>query len=403
MEQMRDAAAQGQKADAAAAAAKGEEAARQLRRAESQMQNGSPDARRRALGDLQLESQQIAEAQRRIANEAERLDQRRGRHGRRAAAPRWREGAARRPRRGDAAERAASRGRAGREGSERYEDTKEPGAGAATDAARQAARDLASQKLGERMRAGAQGLRDAKDANTRTAPAEQQIADALDKVARQMNGADAGGAKGDTEKLANQLDEVRDARERLSRLEKQIARREAGRATAGACRSRRARRSQAPQQNGGQPGQPGQQQRASQAGPEGRQGQKGAQGDGQGGGDLSRLQQEYNKELQRTRDLMDRVQRGTPDSGGRMGTPEEHEWSRSAPGTEAFKQDYAAWQALAAEVAKALERTEASVAGKLSNAIAKDRLRAGGSERVPDAYSSASRSTSSRSPRRRRR
>jgi hypothetical protein len=265
-------------------------------------------------------------------------------------------------------------------------DTKEPGGGAATDAARQAARDLSSQKLSERMRAGAQGLRDAKGANTRTAPAEQQIADALDKIARQMNGADAGGAKGDTEKLANQLDEVRDARERLSRLEKQI--RDAEQAAQQQGRAGRDGRdgSQAPQQNGGQPGQPGQQQRATQAGPEGRQGQKGAQGDGQGGGDLSRMQQEYNKELQRTRDLMDRVQRGTPDSGGRMGTPEEHEWSRSAPGTEAFKQDYAAWQALASEVGKALERTEASVAGKLSNAIAKDRLRAGGSERVPDAY-----------------
>ena len=41
-----------------------------------------------------------------------------------------------------------------------------------------------------------------------------------------------------------------------------------------------------------------------------------------------------------------------------MTTPEEHEWSRSAPGTEAFKQDYAAWQSLAADVAKALERAE---------------------------------------------
>jgi hypothetical protein len=69
-----------------------------------------------------------------------------------------------------------------------------------------------------------------------------------------------------------------------------------------------------------------------------------------------------------------------------MATPEEHEWSRSAPGTEAFKQDYAAWQTLASEVGKALEKAEASVAGRLSSAAARDRLRAGGSERVPDAY-----------------
>ena len=38
------------------------------------MQSGTPDARRRALGDLQLESQQVAEAQRRVAQEADRLD-----------------------------------------------------------------------------------------------------------------------------------------------------------------------------------------------------------------------------------------------------------------------------------------------------------------------------------------
>src|SRR5258705_1029800 len=215
------------------------------------------------------------------------------------------------------------------------------------------------------MRNGARRLREAKAG--RTAPAEQQIADALDKVARKMNGADAGGAKGDTQKLGDGLDEVRDAGERLARLEKQIA---DAKQTA-----------ESPKGKGNtQPG------RAGQEGPEGRQDQRGSQGDGQGRSDLNRLQQEYNKELQRTRELMDRVQRGTPESGGRMTTPEEHEWSRSAPGTEAFKQDYAAWQSLAGDVARALERTEAAVAGRPSNALAEDRLRAGGRGRIPDAY-----------------
>jgi hypothetical protein len=227
----------------------------------------------------------------------------------------------------------------------------------------EAARDLAAQKISERMRTGAQGLREGKAG--RTAPAEQQIADALAQVARQIGGADAGGAQGqETQQLAGQLDEVRDARERLARLEKQIAERQPGRAG----------------QNGRQPG------RAGTDGREGRRGERGATGEGQGSGDLPRLQQEYNKELQRTRELMNRVQRGIPESGGRMATPEAHEWSRSAPGTEAFKQDYANWQSLAGDVAKALERVEAAVAARLSSAAAKDRLRAGGSERVPDAY-----------------
>ena len=69
--------------------------------------------------------------------------------------------------------------------------------------------------------------------------------------------------------------------------------------------------------------------------------------------------------------------------------PEQHEWSRSAPGTEAFKQDYAAWQALAAgRRASALERAESSTASKLSDSAARrnssprrrERTRAG---RVP--------------------
>ena len=204
--------------------------------------------------------------------------------------------------------------------------------------------------------------------HTRNPKARASPGNLFKRSAIWRRGSDAGGAKGDTAKLADQLDELRDARQRLARLEKQIA------AAKQAAESARGRN--------GLP-QPG---RAGQDGPQGKQGQRGSQGDGQGGGELARLQQEYNKELQRTREVMDRTQRGTLESGGRMTTPEEHEWSRSAPGTEAFKQDYAAWQSLAADVARSLERAEGSVARRLSSALAKDRLRAGGSERVPDGY-----------------
>ena len=350
LEQMRDAASQGKQDDAAGAAAKGEEAAKQLRKAEAQMQQGSPDAKRRALGDLQLESQQIAEAQRRVAGEAERLD----REGGGAADVRRRLAGEK--------EKLADRLDVLQQSAQRL--GAEPGSNAKADSrpgavAAEAARDLTAQQLSAQMRAGAGRLRDPK--GTKTAPAELQLAEALEKIARKINAAGAGGAKGDTAKIADQLDELRAARERLARLEKQI-------------------RDAARPGRGETPG------RAGRSGQEGQQGQKGSQGEGQGSGDNPGLQQEYNKELQRTRDIIDRAQRGNPESGARMTTPEEHEWSRSAPGTEAFKQDYAAWQSLAADVARALERTEAAVAGRLSNAVARDRLRAGGSERVPDAY-----------------
>jgi hypothetical protein len=230
----------------------------------------------------------------------------------------------------------------------------------------EASRDIGSQKLPDRMRQSAQGMRESKQG--RMAPGEQQLAEALDKVARKLNGADAGGAKGETQQLAGQLDELRDARERLARLERRIA--DAKQSAEQGSRGR---------DNAPQPG------RAGQSGRQGQPGQNNSGGNG-GGEDLQQLQQQYNQELQRTRELMDRVQRGVPESGGRMATPEQHEWSRSAPGTEAFKQDYAAWQSLASDVTRALERAETNVAGRLSTAAAKDRLRAGGSERVPDAY-----------------
>jgi hypothetical protein len=195
LEQMRQAAEQGKREDAAGAAAKGEEAARQLRQAESQLQNGSGDAKKRALGDLQLESQQVADEQRRIANEAERLDREGG-------------GVA------DARRRLAGE-------KDRLAERVDAMQQAAQRLGAEAAGDIGSQKLSDRMRQSAQGMREGKPAPM--APGERQLAEALDKVARKLNGADAGGAKGETQQLAGQLDDLRDARERLARLERQIA------------------------------------------------------------------------------------------------------------------------------------------------------------------------------------
>ena len=306
------------------------------------MQAGSPDTRRRALGDLQLESQQVAEAQRRIAREADRLD---------------REGGgtvdARRRLAGEK-EQLADRVDALQQSARRLgTDPKSAASDRAT--VNEAARDLQSQQLGERMRAAAREMRD--QPSKATAGAEQQVADALDRVARRLNGVDAGGARGDAQRLADQLDHVRDARERLARLEQQVTQAQRDEAA-----------KQAPRGGGGRGSQPS------------TDGERGS-----ASGDLQRLQQEYTREAQRTRDMVDRLQRGAPESGAGGSTPEQHEWSRSAPGTEAWKQDYAQWDGLRKDVTRALERYEAGVADKLSRLTA-DRLRAGGSDRVPDEY-----------------
>ena len=71
-----------------------------------------------------------------------------------------------------------------------------------------------------------------------------------------------------------------------------------------------------------------------------------------------------------------------------MATPEEQEFSRSAPGTEAFKQDRSGWESLRKDVDLALEKHEAAISDRLAGRQAQDRLSAGGSERVPESYRS---------------
>ena len=111
---------------------------------------------------------------------------------------------------------------------------------------------------------------------------------------------------------------------------------------------------------------------------------------------MGRLQAEYDRQLKQTRELLDNLreqpgqqgqgsQNGQNGPGGR-GTPMGHEFSTSAPGTEAFKQDFAKWDVLRKDVALALEQVESSLAQKLSERESKDRLNAGGDDRAPAEY-----------------
>lgn len=59
---------------------------------------------------------------------------------------------------------------------------------------------------------------------------------------------------------------------------------------------------------------------------------------------------------------------------------------QSSPGTEAWKQDFGRWEELKAQITLALEREEASVAARLRRQQAADRLNAGASQTVPEAY-----------------
>jgi hypothetical protein len=346
-EQMRAASGELQRQSPTSAAERGEKAAAQLRRLEQQIQANNPEARQRAAGELQLEAQQIADEQRRIASAVERLEKSNGT----PDADAWRRLAGDKEtlaERVDELQRAAERLGAGKQ------DGMPEGSGSANRDASAAGRDLKDQQIARRMRETAKDMREApaagaapgrsgKAAPRPKADAEQQLARALDGIADRL-----GGTRGDAADLARRLDETRAIRERLDQLERQIREAESKEAA-------------------------------------GRQGRGAGSGD-QSGGESQRLQQEYGREVQRARETLSRLERGG--AGGAVGgsTPEEPQRTASELGTEAFKQDFSKWESLRKDVDSALERYEASIVATAARKSLQDRLSAGGSDRVPDAY-----------------
>jgi hypothetical protein len=358
-DEMRAAAGELQRQSPTSAAERGEKAAAQLRRLEQQIQGSSPEARQRAAGELQLEAQQIADEQRRIAGAVDRL----GKDSGAPDADAWRRLAGDKESladRVDELQRAMER-----LGSGSKQGGTPAASGAATRDAGAAARDLEEQRIARRMREGAKDMREASGALTpgrsgKAAPrpradVEQQLARALDGVAERL-----GGTRGDAADLSRRLDETRAIRDRLDGLERQI--RDAQSKEAASRQGRGASAPSSPSASGS------------------------ASSEGQGGSESQRLQQEYGREMQRARETLSRLERGS--AGGAVGgsTPEEPERTAAELGTEAFKQDFSKWESLRKDVDSALERYEASIVATAARRSLQDRLSAGGSDRVPDAY-----------------
>jgi hypothetical protein len=286
-----------------------------------------------------MEGQQIAQEQRRIAAEAERLDRSAG-----AAATDARKRLAdemgRLAQRVDELRGAVARSGAGSKGP--------PGS---------VARELGG--VGQRMRESAQQMRDAPSGQSSLAKGEQELARSLERIAGQLNA----GVSPEAQQLSAELDEMHAIRDRLQRLEQQM-------------------RDAAPEDGAS----PEPSQRSS-----GRGGQSDGGGGGRGGSsqtnEAQRLQEEYRRELERSRQALERLSGGQPPTGGQDGgTPTGEQFSRSAPGTEAFKQDRSAWESLRKALDLALDQHEAAVSSRLTRKAAEDRFSAGGSERVPEGY-----------------
>ena len=197
------------------------------------------DARQRAAGELRLEAQQIADEQRRIAGEAERLEK----SADAARTPmRWRRLAAEKDKLADrvdelqrGAERLVEAGRAPESQKTRRPDNQaRPPRDSATSGSPAACATRRSRCATERpssRRGGRPHDKAVRSPAPKVADAEQQIARRSDRVVDQLGAGD-----GDAEMLARQLDRSREMRERLDGLERQTARggSEGRRRTAGA-------------------------------------------------------------------------------------------------------------------------------------------------------------------------
>lgn len=315
------------------ASARGERASQQLRNLEQQMQGARPDERRRAIGDLQMEARQLAEAERRLGNEAGRTGA--SDDARRRLAAEQERLAERAERLGESVKQLARTGAA--DGEDRQ---------AMTDASR----EIDQQKIAERMRQSAQSLRQASQGGDGAGQPEE-LARALDKVAERLGSA-SGAQDSEAAKLSEQLARTQELRDRLGELQRTMdaLAREQGRA-------------------GEQPGAAGQQGSAAADRAE----------------SVARLRRDADNQMRAAQKLAEGVQRENPQMP-RGATPEQWERSVSAPGTEAFKQDFSNWESLKKNLLTALDRTESQLSDQLRARENRERLNAGRHDAVAETY-----------------
>lgn len=324
------------------ASARGTRAAERLRDAEQRVRGAQPDDRRRAMGELQLESRQLADAERRLGSEAT------GARGGGDRADRARQRAAEQQRLADRAERLedAVRQLAGGADSDQQER------GALSRALQEVERQRLSQRMreaarDERQAAGGQNAQAGQPGGAGQPRGEAQIQRERQEIARGLESlADrlgaAAGEGGTSQQVSEELSRLRRQREELAALDRQLSQL---------------------REQGGDP----------KTGQDGRDGQPGQSGQTAGGSGAWAAASELLEELRR-------------ESRGDVPEMDGFNPGRSAPGTEGWKQDFEKWDQLKVQVAAALERAERSAADRLREQQSRDRLNAGTTQSVPEQY-----------------
>jgi hypothetical protein len=336
-EDMRSAASQLRREDPDAARGQSARALERLRGVERSLRETEPDERRRAVGDAQLEARQLAARQRQVSEQAGRAVARSDQDASRRLAGEQEQIAQRTDALGERLDQL------GRDGNEKAERDRLTGA----------ARDLRGGEVAGRMREMARGLQN--DPGTAHPEQGRDVARSLERLADQVGGT-AGGRDREGQQLSEGLSRTRELRERLAELQRQIAEQiERQKASANA-----------------------------------RSGQ-GSNGEPTGGkaedSRLADLRRQYTEALKKAAETDDRlretVEAGT---GGAGSTPVGQTMVTSAPGTEAFKQDFARWESLHRELTLGLERLEASLSQRVIEKAARERLPSGSANATPPEY-----------------
>jgi hypothetical protein len=410
-EEMRNAASELRRQDPGQASARGNRALEKLRQLQQQLESARPDERRRALGEMQLEARQLADAQRQIASELGKTTQGDpGKDAVRKLAGEQERLAERTRALQKGLQQSSAAGRQAPVNNQQSPVNSRQSANDATKAATvaaaagDAAKELERQQLADRMQRTADAMRaateDPKGGRGSTAPRstadpraqaspQQELARALDKIADRI-APGTGAQDGESQRLSDQRARAQDLRDRLNNSARELARAgEAGKVGRTGEAGKAGEAGKGGEAGGaGRSGDGSSSQKS--AGESGRTGQ-GQQGGGGGTGtELEQLRDQYRRQLQETKDFMEQMRRDDPSytrgGGGGFTFEAPGSMTLSAPGTEAFKQDFAKWEEMRRQATQALENVESTLSKKLQAKQAKDRLAAGADDKPPAGY-----------------
>ena len=359
-DEMRRAMSELRRQDARHARVSGDRALEAMRRLEQRLRDEPEGGRSVALAELQLEAQQLADAQRRVADETGQVDaDNRSRESRFRLADE----------KDDLADRVDTLNR-GLEDLAGGRSTAAP-----ADVGVRAARDeLEREAVGQRMREGADGLRRSVAASPPTATGldgdrladeETALAAVLARIAAQLRRAAIG--QDAAQRLAAQVEAARELRQSLEQLQQELD----------------GRQPQQTQEAAAQSVSAGADPRESEAG---RPSSEAQGGNSVGGGALARLRRAYLWRLEQSRELLDALRRQSPELDRDLEQWAQPWQSVSAPGTEAFKQDFENWDSLRRNLENALQQFEAERSRELAAGEIRERLSAGPEEPLPERY-----------------